>query len=432
MSALSPSDASTRLFALRQDVENVATEFALAKQRGDPMPGMESVASAVTHLQDLLSQLQGAQRAEADFVVGSGLAMMGRENDALRHLLDASSAPVGDLSVSDHLSAIMQVLPSLRKSRRWLQIIEMTGQARAVGGGKWLHETLPFLAGVAHAGLLEHDTAAALFEDAIQLNPGFRPAYQEFDSAVAALNDSKRARQVAQRLVDHGGFWVNCWQRPPHFLPGLSSAPWHGAENFEITRRLEQSSGAILEELRAAFPLQFTEPSNWGLVGSAARGNERSEHDGALVGAGEWREIVLLGDSDACAENCLRFPETARVLQSLPEVSEAATLRLGESLFSMLTPGTRLRPHCGPTNMRLTCHLGLQIPDGCTIRCGGEARSWEQGKCIVFDDSYEHEVCHDGTESRVVLLVNFWHPDIPPEDRAARMSEVNAPQQGTV
>ena len=47
---------------------------------------------------------------------------------------------------------------------------------------------------------------------------------------------------------------------------------------------------------------------------------------------------------------------------------------------------------------------------------GGVSRGWEEGRCVVFDDSFEHEVSHHGpvgdtSVDRVVLLVNFWHPD---------------------
>ena len=38
------------------------------------------------------------------------------------------------------------------------------------------------------------------------------------------------------------------------------------------------------------------------------------------------------------------------------------------------------------------------MPEGdCEIICGGEARRWEEGKVIVFDDSFEHEV-HNETD----------------------------------
>ena len=47
------------------------------------------------------------------------------------------------------------------------------------------------------------------------------------------------------------------------------------------------------------------------------------------------------------------------------------------------------------------------------IRCGDEWRKWVEGDSIVFDDSWEHEVTHDGDSPRCVLLMNFWHPDFP-------------------
>ena len=59
----------------------------------------------------------------------------------------------------------------------------------------------------------------------------------------------------------------------------------------------------------------------------------------------------------------------------------------------------------------------MVVPEGCSIRCGDEIRGWAEGKCIVFDDSWEHEVWHRGDSARVVLLINFWHPGLPPERR---------------
>ena len=113
---------------------------------------------------------------------------------------------------------------------------------------------------------------------------------------------------------------------------------------------------------------------------------------------------------------------TASVLERIPEAVGCAMSGGGESLFSCLAPGTHLRAHCGSTNARLTCHLGLLVPGGATIRCGTEAREWAEGECIVFDDSFEHEVWHEGSADRVVLLINFWHPMLPPDKRRIDMS----------
>ena len=79
------------------------------------------------------------------------------------------------------------------------------------------------------------------------------------------------------------------------------------------------------------------------------------------------------------------------------------------------------------------------------LRVGDEVREWRDGEALVFDDSYEHEVGHEAAEaddgaddgvgdgaaraadgaaadgaatrSRVVLIVDIWHPAIPPAAR---------------
>jgi len=84
-----------------------------------------------------------------------------------------------------------------------------------------------------------------------------------------------------------------------------------------------------------------------------------------------------------------------------------------------------IAPHCAPTNSRLTAHLGLLVPPpsagSCFLRVGGDPpRRWEVGRCLLFDDSFEHAVTNATALWRAVLLVRFWHPDIAsPEARQA-------------
>jgi methyltransferase (TIGR00027 family) len=99
-------------------------------------------------------------------------------------------------------------------------------------------------------------------------------------------------------------------------------------------------------------------------------------------------------------------------------------------VLSRLAPGTRVGTHCAPSNHRLTCHLGVVVPaaDGggkgeCRIRVGDAWRGWEVGECLVFDDSFEHEVVNTTSGERVVLLIRFWHPDLG-DDRGARRDAI--------
>jgi hypothetical protein len=41
--------------------------------------------------------------------------------------------------------------------------------------------------------------------------------------------------------------------------------------------------------------------------------------------------------------------------------------------------------------------------DGAKIRVGDETRGWQDGKIIIFDDSFEHEVRHEGAYVRSSL-----------------------------
>lgn len=45
------------------------------------------------------------------------------------------------------------------------------------------------------------------------------------------------------------------------------------------------------------------------------------------------------------------------------------------------------------------------------------SRSWSEGELLIFDDSFEHEVWHNGTQVRLVLIVDVWHPDLTEEER---------------
>mmetsp|Transcript_72750 Transcript_72750/g.207219 ORF Transcript_72750/g.207219 Transcript_72750/m.207219 type:complete len:88 (-) Transcript_72750:402-665(-) len=54
-------------------------------------------------------------------------------------------------------------------------------------------------------------------------------------------------------------------------------------------------------------------------------------------------------------------------------VKETPLCRLGQVKFSMLPPGTKVLPHCGPSNMRLRLHLGLKVKSRASSAAKGTA-----------------------------------------------------------
>lgn len=57
-------------------------------------------------------------------------------------------------------------------------------------------------------------------------------------------------------------------------------------------------------------------------------------------------------------------------------------------------------------------HLGLVVNADARIRVGNETRRWVEGRFIILDDSFEHEVWHEGDGVRLILIVDMWHPDL--------------------
>jgi beta-hydroxylase len=117
-----------------------------------------------------------------------------------------------------------------------------------------------------------------------------------------------------------------------------------------------------------------------------------------------WRSYFLWGYGYRMDANCAACPETDRLLKQVPSLNSA--------FFSILKPGAHIPRHRGPTKALLTCHLGLSTPKRgrCRMQVGGETVTWADGKTLVFDDTYPHEVWNETDELRVILLVQFRRP----------------------
>ena len=117
------------------------------------------------------------------------------------------------------------------------------------------------------------------------------------------------------------------------------------------------------------------------------------------------------------AKVSLRIPKTLAVVDSLPGL--CTDYVWGDAVFSALAGGTHLAPHCSMDNLRVRCHLGLVVPGDSTLRVEREMRSWQEGKCLVFEDSFEHEVWNRSRNRRIVLIADVWHPGLTAVERRA-------------
>jgi beta-hydroxylase len=132
---------------------------------------------------------------------------------------------------------------------------------------------------------------------------------------------------------------------------------------------------------------------------------EISSHQRILTSDDGWKTFFFWGYGRRFGRNLERCPETARLLAQIPGMTTA--------MFSILAPGKHIPAHEGPYRGVLRYHLGVLVPvprERCAIRVGGELRHWCEGKSLVFDDVFEHEVWNDTEGTRVVLFVDFKRP----------------------
>jgi aspartyl/asparaginyl beta-hydroxylase (cupin superfamily) len=195
----------------------------------------------------------------------------------------------------------------------------------------------------------------------------------------------------------------NPLQRCEHYLPGLESKPWWDGSELSFVQILESNA----EQIRAEY-IDIL------LSGSLRLHPQSKGGPGRRASNGDWNifELWSAGRLNQC--NAVEAPFTTSLLSSIPEL---ITNPRGLVYFSVLKPHVHIRAHCGPTNTRIRLHLGLQVPSGAFMRVGEEKRTWKRGKCLVFDDSWEHEVWNQSDQLRAVLLMDTWHPQLAKEQR---------------
>ena len=119
----------------------------------------------------------------------------------------------------------------------------------------------------------------------------------------------------------------------------------------------------------------------------------------------QWKTYFLYGYGIKMHQNCKYCPATTRLIESIPGMKTA--------FFSVLLPGKHIPKHRGPYKGVLRYHLALKVPrdrKNCRIRVGNEFAYWSEGKSMLFDDSFPHEIWNSTDEIRVVLFMDIVRP----------------------
>lgn len=119
-----------------------------------------------------------------------------------------------------------------------------------------------------------------------------------------------------------------------------------------------------------------------------------------IMASGRWNTIFLRV-----------FSKDTKLTKYFPKTMELVNkCRCTLAFFSILAPKTTLTPHVGVYQGVIRYHLCIKAPENykdCYIIVNNKKLIWEEGKDIMFDDMFMHEVHNNTDEERVVLFLDI-------------------------
>ena len=198
------------------------------------------------------------------------------------------------------------------------------------------------------------------------------------------------------------GFWGRKWEALQDWAEDVvarfsiyGDPPVYSNELFPWVDDVEASFPAVRAELDQVMKYRDSMPSFQDIMKEVS--NIQSDD--------QWKTFFLRGVGMNCAENAARCPETMKLLDKVPGLTTA--------FFSILSPRKHIPSHRGAWAGVLRLHVGLLVPeprDQVRIRVGNQICHWQEGKCLIFDDTWNHEVWNDTEGYRVVLFIDFERP----------------------
>jgi len=277
----------------------------------------------------------------------------------------------------------------------------------------------------------------------------------EFDSNGRAVGFHLR-RQHVQWIE-----WISHFQRPLQYLSeavkrraayklglmphhqqwtevlnmALASAPVHRCQgHVGCPKELERSRWPQLDT--AIDALERTIPAMRREFDAAHQAGMAREHGEGIHLKGMW-DLIHMGcagfivtSPEGLGENAGErgmFPNTCQALRDFEKATtQGQTLRpidaegrkaphphIQEARFATLHPGTVVGLHTSSTNQRIKVHCGIRNPSRIPIQIANASLIWEEGRCILIDDSYEHKLSSpQEAHRRTILELKISHPDL--------------------
>lgn len=162
------------------------------------------------------------------------------------------------------------------------------------------------------------------------------------------------------------------------------------------------------KELKANFQSIKQEFINFYSNNLIPSAGEISQEQLRIENENKWKTLVLKVFGYYNKANCEKCPVTYNIIKNYDNIVSV--------LYSVMEPGTHIKPHRGVFNGVMRYHLGIIIPrsDKVFINIDNLKRYWKENKSFVFDDTLLHEAVNQSNEKRVIIIIDFLRPLPPP------------------
>lgn len=189
--------------------------------------------------------------------------------------------------------------------------------------------------------------------------------------------------------------WVkNLEQSIPKYSK-VGDSVFFSNDQFPWSRELEANWETIREELDGVLAHAEALPNFQDI---SARQRTITQDD-------RWKTYFFCAFGFVAKGNCDRCPKTWELIRRIPGLKVA--------FFSILAPGKHIPKHRGKHKGLIRYHLGLRVPEpreNCWIQVDGHQVHWEEGKSLIFDDTFRHSVQNDTDGYRAILFLDIARP----------------------
>jgi hypothetical protein len=215
----------------------------------------------------------------------------------------------------------------------------------------------------------------------------------------------ERVRGMLARWVEHRLDHIRMNQTVMAFFPDLDAPPWLDPAELGVESILREGFPALREEAQKFVDGRVVAPHH-----SQPLSSPDEPAPGKPPGWRSWNMVInfdWLPDRQTA-----EFPISRRVLEAVRE--RCTVIHAG---FLIMEPGVSLPVHSDGSHWAVTNLFGLIVPEGSHLTVDGERRANQEGRSLLFNDSYYHSAANESRQPRVVFSITAASPSLTPVER---------------